>query len=256
VARARKGAAKLSGRSHGGGGSGGGGRYPGHDSAANKRALIDVLNHRKKTLGKSLSHPEETARKVSKSSGTPETGLKNITPSMIRGTAICHKISDKSIRDKISALFEAEKKSKDKTALDSYLISLVNYINPAHATDETPSGGDYAAEAKRKYEDAFAARLEMITEKAGSGNRLVQAHVVGKNVANSPVNLFLGDSVTNSSIQAHFDQNTYAAPSGHNPPPTPRSARAQPVNALVNHDFDALDLASGRTKKSSRPGDV
>jgi hypothetical protein len=253
VARARKGAAKLSGRSRGGGG---GGRYPGHDSAANKRALIDVLNHRKQTLGISLSHPEETARSVSKKSGAPETGLKNITASMLRGTAICHKISDKSIRDKINHLFEAEKKSKDKTPLDSYLISLVNYINPAHGGDQTPAGGDYAAEAKNKYDDAFSARIEMIVEKAGSGNRLTQAHIVGRNVANSPVNLFLGDSKTNSSIQAHFDQNTYAGGAGSNPPPTPRSARAKPVNDLVNHDFDALDLDSGRTKKSSRPGDI
>lgn len=254
VKRAKKGAQKVRGRSVGGGG--GGGRYPGHDSAANKRALIDVLNHRKKTLNKSLSHPEETARKVSKRSGAPETGLQNITPSMIRGTAICHKISDKSIRDKITSLFEAEKKSKDNTALDSYLISLVNYINPAHAADETPSGGDYAKEAAKKYDDAFAARIKMILGKAGSGSRLALAHVVGKNVANSPVNLFLGDSITNSSIQAHFDQNTYASGPGTDPPPTPRSARAEPVNDLVNHNFDALDLASGRTKKSSRPGDV
>jgi hypothetical protein len=254
VARAKKGAQKLGGRSRGGGG--GGGRYPGHDSAANKRALIDVLNHRKKSLHKSLSHPEETARSVSKNSGKPETGLQNVTASMIRGTAICHKISDKSIRDKITSLFEAEKKSKDKVPLDSYLISLVNYISPAHAKDETPSGGDYAAEASNKHSAAFSARLEMIVEKAGSANRLAQAHIVGRNVANSPVNLFLGDSITNSSIQAHFDQNTYAAPSGHNPPPTPRSRRASPVNDLVNDDFAALDLDSGRTKKSSRPGDV
>jgi hypothetical protein len=235
--------------------TGGQDRYPGHDSTGNKRALIDVLNHRKTSLGKSLSHPEETAHTSSVSAGKPETGLTNITPTMIRGTAICHKISDKSIREKINSLFSAEKISNDTTNLDSYLISLVNYINPAHATDETPTGGNYAKEAKDKYDNAFAARINMIFDTAGSASRLTNAHIVGKNVANSPVNLFLGDSVTNSSIQAHFDQNTYGAVVGSDPPPTPRSARAKPINDLVNTHFSALVLPSTKTKKSARPGE-
>jgi len=235
--------------------TGGQDRYPGHDSMGNKRALIDVLNHRKTSLGKSLSHPEETAHTHSTNAGKPETGLTNITPTMIRGTAICHKISDKSIREKINSLFSAEKISNDTTNLDSYLISLVNYINPAHATDETPTGGNYAKEAKDKYDNAFVARINMILDTPGSTSRLANAHIVGKNVANSPVNLFLGDSVTNSSIQAHFDQNTYDAVVGSDPPPTPRSARAKPINDLVNTNFSALVLSSTKTKKSARPGE-
>ncbi|MEI8603566.1 hypothetical protein P4S55_24445 [Shewanella sp. PP-Sp27a-2] len=233
--------------------TGGQDRYLGHDSMGNKRALIDVLNHRKTSLGKSLSHPEETAHTNSVGAGKPETGLTNITTTMIRGTAICHKISDKSIREKINSLFSAEKISNDTTNLHSYLISLVNYINPAHATDETPNGGNYAKEAKDKYDNAFAARINMILDTPGSASRLTNAHIVGKNVANSPVNLFLGDSVTNSSIQAHFDQNTYGAVVGSDPPPTPRSARAKPINDLVNTHFSALVLSSTKTKKSARP---
>jgi hypothetical protein len=231
-------------------------RYSGHDSTGNKKALIDVLNYRKGTLGKSLSIPEEQARTISIAKGQPETGLANVTPDMIRGTAICHKISDKSIRDKIEELFKAEVISKDTTNLDSYLIKLVNYINPAHATDETPAAGDYAKESKKKYDAANTACLNMLLVTAGAASRRTNAHTVGKNVANSPVNLFLGDSVTNSSIQEHFDQNTYDDVVGSDPPPTPRSTRAKPVNDLINLSFSATDLASGRTKKSSRPGDV
>lgn len=230
-------------------------RYPGHDSKNNKKALINVLNHRKGNLYKILSHPEETAHGTNQVSKKPETGKANITHQMPVGTAICHKISDKSIRDKIEFLFNAEMKKGNKSKLDSYLENLIDYINPDHLKDETPTGGDYEKEVNKNYEKAWDASLEMILLSPGSKKRLVLAHVIGKNVANSPINLFLGDSITNSSIQANFDQNTYAAAPYIDAPPTPRSARAKPVNELVNKDYRAKVLPSNRTKKSSRPGD-
>lgn len=230
------------------------GRYPGHDSTANKHALIDVLNHR----NGNLSYPEATAHAQSLAAGAPVTGLGNATATMARGTAICHKISDNSIRTKIDALLDAEKKSGSKTNLNNYLQELVDYIKPDHAAHDTPDGGAYAKEAKKKHIAACAALSMAKSSGAASKSRKDRAHAVGKNVANSPVNLFLGDSTTNSAIQAHFDQNTYAAPAGQDAPLTPRSSRAAPVNDLPvrTAPFIALQLPSGRTKKSSRPGDT
>lgn len=237
----------------------GAGRYSGHDSTGNKRAILEVLDHRADNLGKSLSHPEEKARKVNaNNSGVPETGLANKTKLMARGTAICHKISDKSIRDEINGMLAKEGVSKDPAPLDSYIDSLITYINPAHVTDETPSDGLYAKAVADKYINAVAAQIEMTGEAPGSAKRRTEAHIVGKNVANSPVNLFLGDSVTNSSIQEHFDQNTYkAAADDDEPPLTPRSKRAEQVNdkhAPKSHAKPRKSGKSGTMKSSDLSG--
>ena len=87
-------------------------RYPGHDSDANKRALYEIMEYRNNTLTNAqLSHPEETAL-ANSSPGNIQTGKQNITTKMHQGTAICHKISDKSIRNEIEELFSDEKKPK------------------------------------------------------------------------------------------------------------------------------------------------
>lgn len=228
-------------------------RYSGHNSAANKRALLHVLRYRKHDRHMRLSYPEETAL-ANSTTNNPQTGLANRTPQMPRGTAICHKISDNSIRAKINGLLHLEKGNGNKQPLNGYLQMLVNYIKPEKRSDDTPSSGPYWNEARYKYATAKAQLDAARGKAAGSSSRAIHAHTAGKNVANSPVNLFLGDSITNSSIHAHFDQNTYGG--GVNPPLTPRSERAKPVNDLIDRvSFAAVRLNSGRTKKSSRPGD-
>lgn len=189
------------------------GRYPGHDSDPNKRALYDVITHREKLKNIRLSHPEKTASGNS-APGNIQTGQQNQTSLMPQGTAICHKLSDKSIREEIEELLKNEKITKDPTALDNRMKELVDYIdhNKHGGMDMVPTGGDYENESVKKHTAAENARQTMINKKPGSFIRLSYAHIVGKNVANSPVNLFIGDSITNSTIQTRLDQNVLYKP--------------------------------------------
>jgi hypothetical protein len=230
------------------------GRYPGHASAANKKALIEIAKHRQnKKYG--LSHPETTAVKNSPNTAKPVTGRKNRTKKMPSGTAICHKISDKSIRTRIEQLFEKEKGNKKGNELNSFLQGLIKYINPSHiSTDVAPKGGFYETQVKAKFAEATAAYSKMANAAAGSAGRLGLAHEVGAAVANSPVNLFLGDSSTNSSISARFDQNTLLHKQKR--APSPRSKRAE-AKMKENKDwfkeFTPAEVSKGEPQRSSEP---
>ena len=118
---------------------------------------------------------------------------------------------------------------------------MVDYIdhNKYATTDKVPKGGEYEKEALKKHNAAFSALQSMMKEQSGSVNRKQFAHEVGKNVANSPVNLFIGDAVINSTIQAHLDQNQFkvkvkkgkkaTSTSTFKRELTPRSERAEKV---------------------------
>ncbi len=179
-------------------------RYPDHDSQANKYALLDVAKFRREK-GITLSHPEETAFNNWDGISKPETGRKNITGEMPSGTAICHKISDNEIRTSINHLF----KEDHEGALDSYLSLLVETFKPDHTKHNTPADADghYNKEAQEKHKAAHNA-CERAKNTSGE-ERLRNAHLVGMNTANSPVNLFLGDSSTNSSIGYRLDGNMH-----------------------------------------------
>jgi hypothetical protein len=224
-------------------------RYPGHDSMANKRALLEIAKHRHHQ-NIQLSHPEATAVRNSPDPKWPTTGYGNKTQRMEMGTAICHKISDKSIRSRIDLLYEAETKSKDEGALDEFLLYLIKYIDPSHiGSDDAPKGGYYEAQVKAKYgmaNDAFTLSSAL---KAGNPKRAICAHIVGAAVANSPVNLFLGDSKTNSAIGAHFDQNTFTKPPLARQV-TPRSERAE---AEMERDKNWKDQFGPRETEADEP---
>lgn len=206
-------------------------RYSGHDSAPNKRALIHVLQHRQ--TFRDLSHPESTAHSTNKTfnvsdrSTTPETGQKNSDARMPQGTAICHKISDNEIRERINTYLTAASYG----ALDTYLRDLVHYIKPDNS-DETPTNGAYWDECQKKLATAKT-QLAVLATAVSPLEKATAAHEVGKCIANSPVNLFVGDSTTNSTIQSAFDQNTYgdeARTTGFTAPLTPRTRRAKPLS--------------------------
>jgi hypothetical protein len=178
-------------------------RYAGHDSKGNKKALIDVISfrekgNRKKSSLRGLSIPEKTALDNSISAGAPVTGKGNITADMLAGTAICHKISDKAIRDKINSLMDSP------FILKAYLEEGIKYITPDHGKHNTPAKGPYNDEVNRKLKAATKA-LKNFDE--STFNEAEFAHKVGQSIANSPVNLFIGDSRQNSSNQANFDPN-------------------------------------------------
>lgn len=124
-------------------------RYTGHDTKANKAALCDVLSYRSKVLGKELSVPEATALQNSEKEGKPVTGEGNRTAEMPSGTAICHKVSDFSIRSTIQDL------SPHPEKLEPYLSDLIEYIRPRNESDETPGKGSYYhTVAQEKYDTA------------------------------------------------------------------------------------------------------
>ncbi len=191
-------------------------RYTGHDTKANKAALCDVLSYRSKVLGKELSVPEATALLNSEKEGKPVTGEGNRTAEMPTGTAICHKVSDFSIRSTIEDL------SPHPEKLEPYLRDLIEYIRPRHESDETPEGSYYHAEVQKKYKAAVDAFRSYREPTLNPEKKLKAAHQIGKAVATSPVNLFIGDRSINSSVSARNDINAY-----RNRASTPRSTRGR-----------------------------
>lgn len=195
-------------------------RYPGHDTSDNKDALLDVIIHRKENLKRPLSVPEETAYRNSKRQKMSITGKGNTTNEMPSGTAICHKVSDKAIRNKINGLL----KGPDHI-LRAYLEEGIRYITPDHNKHQTPASGAYEKEAQAKVDTANTA-LTSFNE--STFKKAEFAHQVGRAIANSPVNLFIGDSRRNSSNQQNFDTNiNFASLTNKSESPlTPRSTEA------------------------------
>jgi hypothetical protein len=207
-----------------------GSRYGGHDSTGNKKALLDVVNHRTNNSSVSLnklSIPETLTF------NSQNFGKQNISSDdkMSNGTAICHKLAESEVFKSIEKLIKKESKSKDKTELDNYLVSLMDYIDPKHMTnDNVPQNGNYESEVKSKHDQTKFSYIEFIVCNTGDDDRRETAHKIGKMVVNSPVNLFNGSSSVNSSIQEHLDGNKYEL-SDNSTPLTPRSQRAKQVQS-------------------------
>jgi hypothetical protein len=223
-------------------------RYSGHDSIGNKRALIQVSRYRKEDPSILPSIPEETALN-NYTLKKPLSGKANITEEMSSGTAICHKVSDKSIRIKINGLLKL-----DNHVLVSYLEQGLEYIKPDHEKDNTPSKGEYHDEAQRKYNAATGALEKLRQPSLSATQKSNLAHEVGKNIANSPVNLFIGDSRQNSTNQAYFDPNRYYFADLTKPMDidTPRSARGKQYSLKNSPEFHSSQSTSSFFPKTLR----
>ncbi len=223
-------------------------RYPGHSSIYNKRALLAIVRYRKEKLNCTLSHPEATFYDNNKNNNTtrPETGRVNTDNIMRNGTAICHKISDKSIRVSIDSFLI----NNDFQSLFIYLRGLLAYIDPAHVrSDYAPTDADseYVKEITNAYNSAKY-WYDMLLDQKSNSNQC--AHGVGKFVANSPVNLFIGDSITNSGIQDNFDGNEFEAPG---PPSLIRTFTPRTIRAAVYKNQSEVFIRNGVPQFSSRP---
>ena len=207
-------------------------RYSGHDSAANKRALLAVAKYRKQMLKLELSQPETVAV------ANQAHGKQNITPLMPLGTAICHKMAASWLADRV--MQHCQNPTSQEFA--KFAASCISAITP-QATDQCPgAGSEYHAKACSDRQDAedhaqtAAAKWHIPKERYGF------AHEFARCVAQSPVNLFIGDSATNSAIGAEGDSNRY-----RNRAKSPRSRRSHQKAGKLNK--------TGKEMSSALPGE-
>jgi hypothetical protein len=206
-------------------------RYPGHDSAVNKRALLAVARHRNQTLKLELSQPESVAL------ANNAHGTKNVTALMPLGTAICHKMSASWLAEQVMQ----HCKKPTPAAFMAFAASCISAITP-QATDQCPGAGtEYHGKALADLAGATSHAHTAASNWHSPAHRYEFAHHFARCVAQSPVNLFIGDSATNSAIGAEGDSNRY-----RNRCRSPRSRRSRQTAGKRN--------AKGKEMSSAMPG--